>query len=71
MGWVLVFPGRQTKSSPERGGIDASWGLLLILFRHIGTQKCSKIVVWVLKMAVFRGFRGYFEANSGSAMAYE
>jgi hypothetical protein len=69
MGWVLVFPGRQTKSSPERGGIDASWGLLLILFRHIGTQKCSKFVVKFEKIVVLCGFKGHFGANSGSAMA--
>ena len=71
MGWVLVFPGRQTKSSPERGGIDASWGLLLILFRHIGTQKCSKFVVKFEKSWFYVVLRGYFEANSGGAMAYE
>jgi len=55
--------GRQTKSSPERGGFGASWGLLLAFDCHIGTRKCSKFVVRALKMAVFRGFRGYFGAD--------
>ena len=63
--------GRQTKSSPERGGSGASWGLLLILIRYIGTRICSKIVVKCEKIVFFRGFRGYFGANSGSAMADE
>ena len=61
--------GIQTKSSPERGESGASWGLLLLFHCHIGTRRCSKFVVRALKMAVFRGFRGYIEANSGSAVA--
>ena len=60
--------GRQTKSSPGRGEFRTSKGLLLMFLSHIGTRKCSKFVVRALKMAVFRGFRGYFGANSGSAM---
>ena len=50
--------GRQTKSSPERGGIGASWGLLLLFHCHIGTRKCSKFVVKCEKIVVLRGFRG-------------
>ena len=38
---------------------------------HIGTQRCSKFVVKCGKIVVLRGFRGYFGANSGSAVAYK
>ncbi len=62
---------RQTKSSPKRGGFGASWGLLLAFDSHIGTQKCSNFVVRGSKTAVYCGFMGRFEANSGSAMADE
>ena len=61
--------GRQTKSSPGRGGFGASWGLLLAFDCHIGTRKCSKFVVKCEKIVVLRGFRGYFGVHSGSAMA--
>ena len=62
---------RQTKSSPERGGSCLQRDCFLCSKNHIGTRKCSKFVVRALKMAVFRGFRGHFGANSGSAMADE
>ena len=50
--------GRQTKSSPERGGFGASWGLLLLFQCHIGTRKCSKFVVKCEKIVFFVVLRG-------------
>ena len=61
--------GRQTKSSPGRGEFRTSKGLLLAFDCHIGTRKCSKFVVKCEKIVVFRGIRGCFGANSGSAVA--
>ena len=63
--------GIQTKSSPERGGFCLLRDCFLCSKNHIGTLKCSKFVVKCEKIVVFRGFRGYFEANSGGAMADE
>ena len=61
--------GRQAKCSPGRGGNCLLRDCFLCSKNHIGTQKCSKFVVKCEKIVVLRGFRGYFEANSGSAVA--
>ena len=63
--------GIQTKSSPGRGGIGTSWGLLLAFLSHIGTRKCSKFVVKCEKIVVLCDFRGHFGANWCSPVANE
>ena len=63
--------GRQTKSSPGRGELGTSKGLLLVFLSHIGTRICSKFVVKCEKIVVLRGFRGHFGANWCGAMADE
>jgi hypothetical protein len=42
-----------------------------MFFCHIETLKCSNLVVKNENIVDFRGFRGYFWANSRSAMADE
>lgn len=49
---VSIKKGRQTKSSPKRGGFGASKGLLLAFLSHIGTQKCSNFVVKLKNIVV-------------------
>ena len=67
---VLDKMADKQKAVPEEAEV-ASFGTVFLCSKiHIGTQKCSKFVVKCEKIVVFRGFRGYFGANSGSAMTY-